>query len=243
LTEPGPAQILGKADERVPLDECQAMALLGAGYVTSNETDGEEPSGRWQRRSPGGGARRWVKILLIVLGVPLLLGAGVALFAGRPIALAVVHRLTARKFPQVKWITGPELERWRSDSTRPQPTILDARTREEFLVSHLGGAVRIDPYRPILRPLRGFPKDTTIVVYSSVGYRGARLADFLARQGYSNVVGLDGGIFQWANEGRPIVRDDRPTEQVHPYDGRWGWLLESRHRAEAPPLPKRSAAP
>jgi rhodanese-related sulfurtransferase len=210
--------------------------------VTSNQTDDEEPSGRWQRR-PGGGAGRWVKIILIVLGVPLLLGAGVALFAGRPIAFAVVHRMTVRKFPQVKWIDRSELARWRGDSTRPQPVILDARTQEEFLVSHLGGAIRIDPYRPILRPIKRFPKDTAIVVYSSVGYRGARLADFLARQGYGNVVDLDGSIFQWANEGRPIFRDDRPVNQVHPYDGRWGWLLESRYRAEAPPLPKRSAAP
>ncbi len=211
--------------------------------MTSHETDEEEPSGRWQRRTPGGVAGRWVKVILIVLGVLLLLGAGVLLYAGRPIAFAVVHRLTARKFPQVKWINSAELARWRGDSMRPQPVILDARTQEEFLVSHLAGAIRIDPYRPILRPIRRFPKDTAIVVYSSVGYRGARLAHFLARQGYTNVVDLDGSIFQWANDGRPMFRDDRPTNQVHPYDGRWGWLLESPHRAEAPPLPKRSAAP
>jgi rhodanese-related sulfurtransferase len=210
--------------------------------VTSNDEMEEEPSGRWQRRK-GGGAGRWLKILLIVLGVPLLLGAGVALFAGRPIAFAVVHRLTARKFPQVRWISASELTRWMDDSTRPHPVLLDARTQEEFLVSHLAGAIRIDPYRPILRPIRSFPKDTSIVVYSSVGYRGARLADFLARQGYSNVSDLDGSIFRWANEGRPIVRDDRPATRVHPYDGRWGLMLESRYRAEAPPLPKRSAAP
>jgi rhodanese-related sulfurtransferase len=184
-----------------------------------------------------------VKLILIVLGVLLLAGAGVLWYAGRPIAFAVVHRMTVRKFPQVRWITGPELARWRLDSTRPQPVILDARTQEEFLVSHLPGAIRIDPYRPILRRIRTVPKDTAIVVYSSVGYRGARLADFLARQGYSNVVNLDGSIFQWANDGRAVVRDDRPTGEVHPYDDRWKWLLDSRHRAEAPPLPKRSAAP
>jgi rhodanese-related sulfurtransferase len=226
----------------VRLDEGQTMVRSGAGYVTSYETDEEEPSGRWQRRA-GGGAGRWVKIILISLGVLLLVGAGVLLSAGRPIAFAVVHRMTARKFPQVKWITGAELARWRSDSTRPPPVVLDARTQEEFLLSHLEGAIRIDPYRPILRPIRNFPKDTAIVVYSSVGYRGARLAVFLARQGYGNVTVLDGSIFQWANDGRPVFRSDRPTTGVHPYDGRWGWLLESRYRAEAPALPKRSAAP
>jgi rhodanese-related sulfurtransferase len=227
----------------VRLDEGQTLALSGAGYVNSYETDQEEPSGRWQRRSPGGGAGRWVRLILIVIGVLLLTGAGVLLYTGRPIAFAVVHRMTARKFPQVKWTTGAELARWRGDSTRQQPVILDARTQEEFLVSHLAGAIRIDPYRPILRPIRRFPKDTTIVVYSSVSYRGARLADFLARQGYGNVVDLDGGIFQWANDGRPVFRNDRRATEVHPYDGRWRWLLASRYRADAPPLPKRSAAP
>ena len=32
------------------------------------------------------------------------------------------------------------------------------------------------------------------MVYSSVGYRGARVADFLARQGYSQVYNLEGGL-------------------------------------------------
>ncbi len=105
------------------------------------------------------------------------------------------------------------------------------------------GAVRIDPFKPSLRPLRGFSKDTAIVLYSSVGYRGARVADFLTRQGYSQVYNLDGGEFRWANEGRPVFRQDRPTVEVHPYNPAWGLLLESQYRIEAPPVEKTSAAP
>ncbi|MGH7526634.1 MAG: rhodanese-like domain-containing protein [Gemmatimonadales bacterium] len=209
---------------------------------TSIYADQEDPDaqGRWQRPRSG---RRWLKILLILLILPLLLGAGVALLAGRPLAFDVVRRMTARKFPEVRWIEHAELARWREDPSRAQPVVLDARTQVEYAVSHLGDAVRIDPYRPLLRPLRGFSKDTAIVVYGSAGYRGGRVADWLRRQGYSNVFNLSGGIFQWANVDRPLSRNNGPTTEVHPYDPKWGLLLESKYRIEAPPVEKRSAAP
>jgi rhodanese-related sulfurtransferase len=189
------------------------------------------------------GGRRWGKLLLFLLVIPLLLGAGVAVFAGRPIAFEAIRRLTDRKFPNGRWVVVADLVRWRADPGRAQPVVLDARTEEEYAVSHLQGAVRIDPYKPSLRPLRGFPRDTAIVLYSSVGYRGARVANFLERQGYTQVFNLEGGQFLWANEGHPVFRQDRPTADVHPYDPRWGLLLESQHRIKAPPLEKKSAAP
>jgi rhodanese-related sulfurtransferase len=200
----------------------------------------EEPAERWGRRS---GKRRWVRVVVFLLIVPLLLGAGVAYFAGRPIAFDAIRRITDYKFPDGKWVAATELVRWRADPGLEQPVVLDARTEAEYDVSHLQGATRIDPYKPSLRPLRGFPKDTSIVLYSSVGYRGARVADFLARQGYTQVYNLEGGEFRWANEGHPVFRNDRPTAEVHPYDPTWGLLLESRHRIEAPPVEKKSAAP
>ena len=202
----------------------------------------EEEAGRWGR-GRGSGRRRWLWLVLVLLVVPLLVGAGIAFFAGRPIAFDVIHRMTDRKFPDGRWVTVAELDRWRADPARAQPVLLDARTEDEYAVSHLRGAARIDPYRPSLRPLRGFPKDTAIVLYSSVGYRGARVADFLARQGYTQVFNLDGGNFRWANAGRPVFRQDRPTTEVHPYDPTWGLLLESEYRIDAPAVPKQSAAP
>jgi rhodanese-related sulfurtransferase len=203
--------------------------------------DEDEPSGRKGRgRSRG---RRLLWLVLGLLVIPLLLGAGVAIFAGRSIAFDAIRRMTDRKFPNGKWVTGAELVQWGANAARAQPVLLDARTEEEFAVSHLRGAARIDPYRPSLRLLRGFPKDTAIVVYSSVGYRGARVANFLERQGYTQVYNLDGGQFRWVNDERPVFRQDQPTGDVHPYNPTWGMLLESRYRIKAPPLEKKSAAP
>ena len=192
---------------------------------------------RRKRRRPG-----WV-IALLVLVLPLLIGAGVALFAGRPIAFEVVRRMAARRFPDVHWIDPEGLAKWQASDSRAQPVLLDARTADEYAVSHLPGAFRMDPYRPLLRPLRGMSKDTAVIVYSSVGYRAARLAHWLGQQGYNNATALSGSIFAWANEGRPLERNGGPVTQVHPYDDSWKYLLSSDYRIDAPPVEKKSAAP
>jgi rhodanese-related sulfurtransferase len=199
------------------------------------------------RRSPAAAepasTRRWVKVVLVVFVLPTLIGGVVLLVAGRPIAFQALQWRIARRFPEVRWIKPDELDRWRTDSARPQPVVLDARTDTEYQVSRLKNAVRIDPYRPSLRALSGVRQDSAIVVCSSAGYRGARVAEWLRRMGYRRVENLDGGIFAWVNEGRPIFRGDTPTAQVHPYDRNWGRLVDSRYRAEAADLEKSSAAP
>jgi rhodanese-related sulfurtransferase len=211
--------------------------------VFPDEYEEDLSAGRWSRSRGSHRSRKWLRILLIAIVLPLLLGAAVAAFAGRPLAFEAIRRLTLRKLPNVQWIDGTELARWRDDPGRAPPVVLDARTADEYAVSHLAGALRIEPYRPLLRPLRGFSKDTAIVVYSSAGYRGARVANWLAGQGYSRVTNLEGGLFRWVNDGRPVFRSDRPTIEVHPYDPNWGLLLKSRYRISAPPIEKRSAAP
>ena len=188
--------------------------------------------------------RGWVKVLLVMVILPILVGGIVLLVAGRPVAFEILQRRTADRFPSVKWISTDQLARWQSDTGQPQPLLLDARTGPEFAISHLEHAVPIDPYRPSLRSLGNAPRTGAVVVYSSAGYRGARVAEFLRRAGYTSTVNLSGGLFKWANEGRPIFRGEgRPTALVHPYDRRWGMLLDGRYRAQADDVAKRSAAP
>jgi rhodanese-related sulfurtransferase len=188
--------------------------------------------------------RGWVKFLLIMIVLPILVGGAVLFVAGRPLLFEVLRWRTADKFPEVKWISSEDLARWQGDAGQPQPVVLDARTPAEYEVSHLKGALPIDPYRPSLRSLRGVPQTSAIVVYSSAGYRGARVASWLAKAGYPSTVNLAGGLFQWANEGRPIFREEgRPAALVHPYDQRWGLLVDGRYRAQSADVEKRSAAP
>lgn len=191
-----------------------------------------------RRATPARRGSRWPVVFLVLV----LLGVGGWIFA-RPVAFKVVTWKTARRFPAVQWITPDSLSTWLLSASRVQPLVLDARTAEEYAVSRIPGAQRMDPYRPDLRMIATPARDTSIVVYSSVGYRGARVADWLAGQGYGRVQDLNGGIFLWANQGRPLVRTSGPTPLVHPYDDRWGRLLVSSHRADLPPLPRESAAP
>jgi rhodanese-related sulfurtransferase len=203
----------------------------------------EDEGGRWERARRASGGRPWLVPFLVIVVVPILIGAAVALILGRGVGFEAVRRRTVHKFPDVQWVTTSELARWREDTGRAQPLVLDARTKVEYQVSHLKDAVLDDAARPSLRPLRGRPTTDPIVVYGSVGYRSARLAHWLAGQGYTNVRNLSGGIFQWANDDRPVFRDARPTTEVHPYDRRWGFALESRLRAAVPDVETPFAAP
>lgn len=199
-----------------------------------DEPDPEQEPGRWTRRSGNRGLKIAIALVLL-LGLPLALVALLYL-EGRPIGLSLIQQVTARKFPTVDWISPVELAGWRADSARSQPLLLDARTAPEYQLSHLAGARRIDPNRPLLKHMEAFARDTPIVVYCSVGYRSARVARWLGRQGFTNVRTLDGSLFAWANEGRPMEADGRPVKEVHPYNELWGRLLEPEVRAGAPPV-------
>lgn len=149
----------------------------------------------------------------------------------RSLAFKIIKRLTSRKFPIVEWITTKELAQWLEDPLKPQPVILDARTDTEYAVSHLKNAQRIDPYHCNL-VVSAELKDTPIVVYCSVGYRSARIAEQLKQGGFSHVYNLEGSLFKWANEERPIYKNDYSTSLVHPYNQHWGKLLKPKYRAQ-----------
>lgn len=138
------------------------------------------------------------------------------------------------QFPQVRWITTAELARWLSNPAQPQPLLLDARTEAEYAVSHLSTAQRIDPNHLDLAAFDAIAQDTPLVVYCSIGYRSARVADQLAQAGFTRVYNLEGSIFQWANEARPLLQAQQPTTQVHPCNHQWGLLLKPEYRAEFP---------
>lgn len=135
------------------------------------------------------------------------------------------------QFPTVRSISTSELDRWLNTPQSVRPLMLDARTEAEFAVSHLATAQRIDPNTPDWSQLATVPKETPIVVYCSVGYRSARIAEQLQQQGFVQVLNLEGSIFQWANEARSLYQNDRPTDLVHPYNDRWGKLLKPQYRA------------
>lgn len=145
-----------------------------------------------------------------------------------------VDRMIAANFPDVPVITADSLAQRFADTTAARPILLDARTPEEYAVSHLPGAQRVPPDADTVAGIDTLSRETPIVVYCSVGYRSARIASRLRAQGFTNVSNLEGSIFRWANEGRPVVRDETPVRAVHPYDNTWGRLLNDDLHASSP---------
>ena len=159
---------------------------------------------------------------------------------GYAIGWALVNAKIRSEFPDVRRITTAELAAWLNDAKRPAPLLLDVRTRGEFDVSHLAGAKHVAPDAAASAIREA--KDRPIVTYCSVGYRSGAFAKKLGEAGFTNVANLEGSIFRWANEGRPVFRGSREVDEVHPYNRTWGMLLKKEHRADVPPADARAAS-
>lgn len=152
-----------------------------------------------------------------------------------------VNKMIESNVPNVPIITTDSLATRLADASASRPLLLDARSKEEFAVSHLAGARRVDPSATTFPSLDSLDRDTPIVVYCSVGYRSSRIVKRLREKGFTNASNLRGSIFRWANEGRPVVRNGTPVRAVHPYDETWGVLLQENLRAYHPTESTRSA--
>jgi rhodanese-related sulfurtransferase len=113
-----------------------------------------------------------------------------------------------------------------------KPVLIDVRSPEEYAVSHIPGAVSAARFEQQVATLRRVGANRLVVLYCSVGWRSAQAAENLIKSGATNVRNLDGSIFEWANENRPLVdHANAPTAFVHPYNETWGRLLDAGHRA------------
>jgi len=135
------------------------------------------------------------------------------------------------RYPDVKQIQTAELQSWLTSPDNEPVILIDARRKEEFSVSHISGAKNI-PHnsKNPLNHLTDTKPDNPIVVYCSVGYRSSILAGKLQDMGFARVYNLEGSIFKWANEGRPLVQGQATVHKVHPYNASWGSLLEKEYR-------------
>lgn len=198
---------------------------------------------RLLRPSRAGGAP-WAATGVVVVAGVLALAAGCG-SRGNPISHAAVllnptsmddvRRVVRERYPEVRQVSTSDLAR--AIDSGHVPVLLDARTPAEFAVSRLPGAIRVDPDAPPVPQLArlGIAKDANVVVYCSVGYRSSGFAERLREFGYTGVANLDGSIFQWSNEGRPLVSDAGPARLVHPYSAKWGKLLDPSRRARLSP--------
>ena len=112
------------------------------------------------------------------------------------------------------------------------PILLDARSWREFEVSHLKGAIWVGYDDFDLSRVHAISKESSIMVYCSIGYRSEKIAEKLFGAGYKQVSNLYGGIFEWVNQKQALVDlHGRPTRQIHAYNKIWGtWARVKKNR-------------
>lgn len=159
---------------------------------------------------------------------------GIGTGCGQDLGWSAVDRMIEQSHPSARHLSTDSLAALLADSTKPPLVLLDTRPVEEYRVSHLQGARRLDPDATTFPVLDDVPKDTLIVAYCSVGYRSSGVVERLQQAGFTNVYNLEGSIFQWANEDRPVYRDHQVVRQVHPFNRTWGTLLNDELHAYSP---------
>jgi rhodanese-related sulfurtransferase len=151
-----------------------------------------------------------------------------------PVDRAGLERWIAERFADVPFIAGGALASWLADRTRTAPVVVDVRSPKERSVSMIPGAVGADHAAAAIQAVAALDPATPVVVYCAGGLRSAKAARVLIGAGHTDVRNLEGGIFAWANEDRPLTCDGRPTRYAHPCDDKWGALLARDRHASTP---------
>ena len=147
-----------------------------------------------------------------------------------------LEKVIALKYP-VPQVSGDSLAARlaRGDSTL---LIFDTRLFEEYDISRLRDAIRVDPDIGVEEFIAAHGQELSgrdLIFYCSVGYRSSdvaqRVMSAAQKTGARSVSNLRGGLFRWYNEDRPIYRDAL-VDTVHPYDAQWGRFLRKKGSAE-----------
>ena len=162
----------------------------------------------------------------------------ISLFAAQSMAQDTLDELLKKHNKNsVPYISVQELAMPKTDAI-----ILDAREPKEFEVSHIKDAMLVgyDFFDIKTVTTQHTNKDQKIVVYCSLGIRSETIAKKLKDEGYTNVLNLYGGIFEWKNNDFIVVdSEEKETEQVHTFNEAWSkWLTKGEHVFEVKPTKK-----
>ena len=147
-------------------------------------------------------------------------------------SLAGIHQGIIEDHPNVNHIGSSELvDHLDSENL----AIFDVREEDEFSVSHLENAVRVDPdisRDEFLNVFGSNLEGKTVIFYCSVGRRSSLLAEKIGSdledKGVDKVLNLEQGIFGWHNRQLPLVSGSSSTPFVHPYSWLWKGYLEHK---------------
>lgn len=108
--------------------------------------------------------------------------------------------------------------------------LLDAREKEEYVVSHIPNAEHVGYDHINMELLKTMDKTKPVVVYCSIGYRSEKIAEQLKKEGFTKVYNLYGSIFEWVNRGQSICdMQGSTTNKIHTYNKSWSKWVENKN--------------
>tara|TARA_R110002126_G_scaffold172606_4_gene321354 strand:+ start:4435 stop:4869 length:435 start_codon:yes stop_codon:yes gene_type:complete len=94
---------------------------------------------------------------------------------------------------------------------RQDGVVLDIRTDDDFKKGHIAGARQLSASQITEQKLSGLEnqKDAPIIVVCQAGISAQKSAGALAKQGFTNVAVLQGGMGAWTSASLPVVKAKR----------------------------------
>ncbi len=148
--------------------------------------------------------------------------------------LSGVHQSIQSRFQDISHISAVEF----SKLDRDEVIVFDTRPEAEYAVSQIPGALQINPDISGDAFLTRYSSDIDgkkVVFYCSVGERSSRVARRVKEAAQKSQItisayNLEEGIFGWHNDRRRLTRNGEVTDMVHPYDDKWGRLVERQDK-------------
>lgn len=142
-----------------------------------------------------------------------------------------VHKSIEKRFVDINHMNADTFSKLSPD----EYVVFDVREKHEYKVSHIAGAIWVDPAMNGKSFIETFePKfsDKKLVFYCSVGERSSQLAKrvLAVNSGSLQVYNLEKGIFGWHNARLPLLSQSQSTDYIHPYDEKWGRLVERQDK-------------
>lgn len=124
------------------------------------------------------------------------------------LVLLIVGSWLKSKLSPIKAISPTELT---LKVNRENAVVLDIRSEDDYRKGHITDARNVKLDQIDKQPLTGLEKqkDTPIIVVCQVGVTAQKAAAALAKQGYTQVSLLQGGMNAWTGASLPVVKTKR----------------------------------
>jgi rhodanese-related sulfurtransferase len=95
--------------------------------------------------------------------------------------------------------------------------IIDARTREEYNVSHIKDAVHSGYTEFTPNRIWTIARNSRVIIYSTTsGKRSLNIAQYMVLMGYTDIQVLEEGLIGWKNFRQVVVNSkDKKTDKIH----------------------------